>query len=62
MNNKTLSLCHQFEMEVLRRSVEENPEKALELVLKYYQEYSELYQQYKDIKKARLESKNELFM
>ena len=62
MNNNKLSLFHQFEMEVLRRSAEKNPEKAPELVLKYYQEYSELYQQYKALQKARLESKNELFM
>ena len=49
-------------MEVLRRLVEDNPEKASELALKYYQEYSELYQQYKALQKARLESRNDLFM
>ncbi len=62
MNNNTLSLCHQFEMEVLRRFVEDNPQKASELALKYYQEYCEIYQQCKALQKARLESRNDLFM
>ena len=49
-------------MEVLRRFVKENPEKASELVLKYYQECSELSQQNKSLKRAYLESRNDLFM
>ncbi len=49
-------------MEVLRRFVEENPDKALDLVLKYYQEYSELYQQYKALEQAHLKYRNGLFM
>ncbi|MDJ0536725.1 MAG: hypothetical protein QNJ70_30270 [Xenococcaceae cyanobacterium MO_207.B15] len=62
MNYKTLSLFHQFEMEVLRRFVEDNPQKASELVLSYYQEYHELYQQYKVLQQSYLESFNDLFM
>ena len=62
MNNNTLSLSHQFEMEVLRRFVTDNPQKASELALKYYQEYCDLYQQCKALQKARLESRNDLFM
>ncbi len=62
MNNKSLSLSHQFKMEVLRRFVEDNPEKAPELVLKIYQEYSDLYQRYKALQKACLKSRNDLFM
>ncbi len=62
MNYKTLPLSHQFKIEVLRRFVKKNPEKALELVLKYYQEYHELYQQYKVLQQSYLESFNDLFM
>ncbi len=62
MNNNTLSLFLQFEMEILRRLVKDNPEKASGLALKYYQEYCDLYQQYKALQKARLESRNDLFM
>lgn len=62
MNNNTLSLFHQFKMEVLRRFIEDNPEKASELVLKYYQEYSELYQKYKALEQAHLKYKNGIFM
>ncbi len=62
MSENNLPLSRQFKLELLRRFVEENPEKASELALKYYQEYSELYQQYKALQKARLESRNDLFM
>ncbi len=62
MNNNTLSLSHQFEMEVLRRFIKDNPQKASELALKYYQEYSELYQQYKALQQAHLKYKNGIFM
>ncbi len=62
MSENNLPLSRQFKMEILRRLVKENPEKASELALKYYQEYSELYQQYKALQKARLESRNDLFM
>ncbi len=62
MNNNSLSLFHQFKIEVLRRFVKENPEKALELVLKYYQECYELSQQYKALQQTYLESRNDLFM
>ncbi len=57
-----LSLSHQFKMEILRRFIIDNPEKASELALKYYQEYCEIYQQYKALQKAHLESRNDLFM
>ncbi len=33
MNNKTLPLSHQFGIEVLRRFVTDNPQKASELAL-----------------------------
>ncbi len=62
MNNKTLPLSHQFKLEILRRLVKDNPRKASELALKYYQEYCEIYQQYKALQQARLESRNDLFM
>ena len=62
MNKKTLPLCHQFKLEILRRFVTDNPEKASELALKYYQEYCEIYQQCKALQQARLESRNDLFM
>ncbi|MGK7896061.1 MAG: hypothetical protein AB4372_21225 [Xenococcus sp. (in: cyanobacteria)] len=62
MSENNLPLSRQFEMEVLRRFVEENPEKASELALKYYQEYCEIYQQCKALQQARLESRNDLFM
>ncbi len=62
MNQNSLSLSHQFKMEVLRRFVKENPEKALDLVLKYYQECYELYQQNKSLQQTYLESRNDLFM
>ncbi len=62
MNNNKLSLSHQFEMEVLRRFVEDNPEKAPELVLKLYQQYSELEQEYQTLEKAHLKYLNGIFM
>ena len=49
-------------MEVLRRLVKDNPQKALELVLSYYQEYHELYQQLLVLQQSYLESFNDLFM
>ena len=62
MNQNSLSLSHQFKMEVLRRLVKDNPEKASELALKYYQEYCEIYQQYKALQKAHLKYRNGIFM
>ena len=62
MPENNLPLSRQFQIEVLRRFVEDNPQKASELVLKYYQEYSELYQQYKALQQTYLESRNDLFM
>ncbi|MDJ0747174.1 MAG: hypothetical protein QNJ32_28060 [Xenococcaceae cyanobacterium MO_167.B27] len=62
MNYKKLPLSHQFKMEVLRRLVKDNPQKASELVLSYYQEYHELYQQLLVLQQSYLESRNDLFM
>ena len=62
MSENNLALSSQFEIEVLRRFLEENPQKASELVLKYYQEYSELYQQYKALQQAHLKYRNGIFM
>ena len=62
MSENNLPLSSQFKIEVLRRYVKKNPEKALELVLKYYQECYELSQQNKSLQQTYLESRNDLFM
>ncbi len=62
MKNNTLSLSHQFKMEVLSRFVEENPDKALDLVLKYYQECCQLCQENKVLEQSLLKYRNGLFM
>ena len=62
MSDNTLPLCHQFKLELLRRFIEENPEKDSEIALKYCQEYYELYKSYKALEKAYLESRTDLFM
>lgn len=62
MNNNSLPLSSEFKLELLRRFIEDNPEKDSKLALKYCQEYYEIYQEYKALKEAHLKSIIGLFM
>ncbi len=50
MNNQPLSLESQFEVKRLKLYLEQNPEKAQELAITYFEDYLELIQEYKKLK------------
>ena len=52
MNNNYLSLSSQFQVELLRRFIKQEPQQASELALKYYEKYWVLHQQYKALEKG----------
>lgn len=49
MNNEPLSLESQFEVKRLKLYLEQNPEKAQDLAISYFEDYLELVQEYKKL-------------
>ena len=62
MNDKTLSYSTQFEIERVRRELENNPSQAIEKALEFYQDYLVLYSEHKELQKEVLVSHLNLYL
>ncbi len=62
MNDKTLPYSTQFEIERVRRELENNPSLAIEKALEFYQDYLVLYEEHKELQKEVLVSHLNLYL
>ena len=62
MNDNTLSYSTQFEIERVRRELENNPSLAIEKALEFYQDYLVLYEEHKELQKEVLVSHLNLYL
>ena len=62
MNDKTLPYSTEFQIERVKRFLEQNPELAIEKALAFYQDYLVLYEEHKELQKEVLVSHLNLYL